>query len=121
MQLQNDFRDRDVQLVAISVSQGEEDGLAAMKAHAQKSESSTSRTCRTSRKSPAERTAQKTPEAFVLDRDRKVVYVGGIDDSWADATAVKKPYLRDAIEAALDGRTPAVPETRPTGCGIEYQ
>jgi peroxiredoxin len=121
IQLQNEFKNRDVQLIAISVSQGEEDNLAAMKAHAQERKFNFPYLSDLTQLSGRAYGAQKTPEAFVLDRDRKVVYIGGVDDSWADTTAVKKTYLRDAIEAALDGRSPAVQETRPTGCGIEYQ
>jgi hypothetical protein len=56
----------------------------------------------------------------VLDGQRRVVYMGAIDDSWDDEQAVERPYLREAIEAVLEGNTPRWEETRATGCEIEY-
>ncbi len=49
--------------------------------------------------------AERTPEVFLFDRDRRLVYHGAIDDS-RDETAVHAQYLRDALEAVLAGRTP---------------
>ena len=60
-----------------------------------------------------------TPEAFVLDKERKVVYLGGIDDN-SQAGEVKKAYLSDAIEAALAGKTAATGEAPAIGCRIRY-
>jgi hypothetical protein len=64
--------------------------------------------------------ARQTPTALVLDGDRKMGYMGAIDDHWEDAGGVERDYLRDAIEALLGGRKVAVPETRPQGCEIPY-
>jgi peroxiredoxin len=61
-----------------------------------------------------------TPEFFVLDRQRKVVYMGGMDDSSNPAT-VKANYLAPAVEAALSGRQPETPEAPAIGCRIRYQ
>lgn len=60
-----------------------------------------------------------TPEFFVLDRDRKVVYMGGMDDN-SDPDAVKKNYLEPAIEAAMNKTVPAVKETVAIGCRVRY-
>lgn len=62
-----------------------------------------------------------TPTAFVLRPDRRLVYLGAIDDDWNDADEVKHRYLRDALEAALAGREPKVRETKPVGCPIAYR
>ena len=43
-----------------------------------------------------------TPEFFVLNRKRQVVYMGGMDDS-SNAGQVKNNYLEPAVEAALAG------------------
>jgi hypothetical protein len=56
----------------------------------------------------------------VLDGDRKIAYMGAIDDSWEDAGRVERDYLRDAIEALLAGQKVPVAETRPQGCEIPY-
>ncbi|MEZ6109286.1 MAG: redoxin domain-containing protein [Pirellulaceae bacterium] len=60
--------------------------------------------------------ASVTPQIFVLDGDRKVAFTGPFDDDMA------KPgvnYVRDAVNALLDGREPAVTSARPFGCRIK--
>jgi hypothetical protein len=42
-----------------------------------------------------------------------------LDDNQSEARATKQ-YLRDAVDAVLKGESPAVDETRPQGCGIQY-
>ena len=64
--------------------------------------------------------ASVTPEVFVLDKDRKIVYLGAIDDNLQTAK-VEKKYLENALDALLAGKTIATSETRPTGCSIEYK
>lgn len=63
------------------------------------------------------------PQAFVLDRDGRLVYRGAIDNAW-EAVGRRRPraekhYLADAIAAAVDGKTAAVAETTPVGCLFE--
>jgi peroxiredoxin len=60
-----------------------------------------------------------TPEFFVLSRERKIVYMGGMDDS-SDPAAVKTNYLEPAIVAALKGELPATKEAVARGCRIRY-
>ncbi len=60
-----------------------------------------------------------TPEFFVLDKDRKIVYMGGLDDN-SDPSQVKNKYLEPAIEAALQGTAPTVAETVARGCRVRY-
>ena len=64
--------------------------------------------------------ATRTPEVFLFDRDRRLVYHGAIDDN-RDADAVERHYLRDALEAVLAGRGPALAETPPVGCSVKYR
>jgi peroxiredoxin len=63
--------------------------------------------------------AQRTPEVFVLDGDRRVAYHGAIDDD-ADLERASVAYLREALDAVLDGRDPDRPETAPVGCTIKW-
>jgi thiol-disulfide isomerase/thioredoxin len=60
-----------------------------------------------------------TPHAFLFDRDRKLQYVGAIDDS-ERVQHVKRRYLRDALDALLDGRTPEIQKTRAVGCSVKW-
>jgi hypothetical protein len=64
--------------------------------------------------------AERTPEVFVVDGDGRVAYHGAIDDSRepADVTAT---WLRDALDAVLEGRAPATAETAPVGCTIKWR
>jgi peroxiredoxin len=64
--------------------------------------------------------SERTPEVFVFDRDRRLVYHGAIDDS-RDEDAVQRNYLREAIEAALRGIDPPEAETPPVGCSVKYR
>ncbi len=63
--------------------------------------------------------ATNTPQFFVLDKDREIRYMGSMDDSQNEAR-VKHQYLRDAVDALLAGKQIEVKETKPFGCGIQY-
>ena len=63
--------------------------------------------------------ATRTPEAFLFDKDGKLVYHGAIDDS-QDANAVKVHFLQDAITASTASQAVAVKETKFVGCGIKF-
>jgi thiol-disulfide isomerase/thioredoxin len=65
--------------------------------------------------------ATRTPEAFLFDGEGKLVYHGTIDDNYKDAGQVTKPYLRDALDALLDGKEIPLAETKALGCGIKFR
>jgi len=60
-----------------------------------------------------------TPEFFVLDHKRRVVYMGAMDDN-PNAGKVKRRHVELAVKASLAGKTPAVKETVPIGCRIRF-
>lgn len=60
-----------------------------------------------------------TPEFVVLNKDRKVIYLGAMDDS-PDGKKITKRYIEDAITASLAGRTPEIAETPAVGCAVRY-
>lgn len=60
-----------------------------------------------------------TPHAFLFDGERKLRYVGAIDDS-ERPQHVTKQYLRDAIDALLAGKEPAVTQTKVVGCSVKW-
>jgi peroxiredoxin len=64
--------------------------------------------------------ATRTPEFFVLDKERKVRYHGAMDDSVMNETKVSKNYIKLAVDALLAGKEVETPETRAQGCGIAY-
>jgi len=61
-----------------------------------------------------------TPEFFVLNPMRNVVYMGAFDDSPA-ADKVKIRHVENAVSAALTGKLPVVRETVPIGCRIRIE
>ena len=64
--------------------------------------------------------AKWTPEFYVFNRDRKLIYRGAFDDK-TDPKQAKINYVALAIEAALAGKTPAVTETPAVGCAVRYE
>jgi peroxiredoxin len=59
-----------------------------------------------------------TPHAFIFDEQRKLRYVGRIDDS--DVKAVKSHDARNAIDALLAGQPVPVEKTRVFGCSTKW-
>ncbi|HEY2159030.1 MAG TPA: thioredoxin family protein [Isosphaeraceae bacterium] len=64
--------------------------------------------------------ATRTPEFFVLDKERKVRYHGALDNSVMNETKVTKNYIKGAVDALLAGKEVETPETQAQGCGIAY-
>src|ERR1039458_3628980 len=63
--------------------------------------------------------ATRTPEAFLFDKDGKLVYHGAIDDS-QEAGGVTKHFLQDALTASTAGQAVPVKETKFRPCGNEF-
>jgi len=64
--------------------------------------------------------AERTPECFVFDADRRLVYHGMVDDN-REEELVTRHYLRDAIAAALAGEQAPVADTEPVGCTVKWR
>jgi peroxiredoxin len=120
VRLANDYQDKGVEIVAINVNKDEANQLPAMKERAEEKGFTFAYLFDPSQQIARDYAATVTPHAFVLNQDRKVVYVGAIDDNQNEA-AVQKQHLRDAIDATLAGQTPEVASTEPAGCGIKYE
>jgi peroxiredoxin len=59
-----------------------------------------------------------TPQVFVFDRERRLRYVGRIDDS--DVKEVQSHDTRNAIDALLAGKPVPVERTRVFGCSTKW-
>ena len=64
--------------------------------------------------------ATYTPEFFVLDQERKIVYMGAMDDNPVESKA-KMNYVEQAVDAVLSGAAPEVQETVAIGCTVRYK
>ena len=63
--------------------------------------------------------AMCTPHAFLLDEERRLRYMGRIDDS-RNPERVTASDLRNAIDDLLGKRSVKVSETTPFGCSIVW-
>ncbi len=64
--------------------------------------------------------ASKTPHVYIVSKpEMKVEYIGAIDDSSRDASAVKVKYVETVVDELLAGKTPSITETRAIGCSIK--
>lgn len=116
----DDYRDKGVEFVAISVSRQASDQLPQMKRRASDSGFNFPYLIDTSQKIAKAYGATCTPHVFVLDQQRRIAYMGKIDDHLDDSKVTER-FLRDAVDALLAGKLPEVAETRQVGCDIEYE
>jgi len=111
--------DSKVGVVAINVNKIKEDQLPAMKKRAESKKFPFPYIYDETQQIAKDFGAVFTPEVYVLNRDRKIVYMGAIDDH-SDAKLATKHYLQQAVEAALEGKAPAETEVVPIGCRVRY-
>jgi hypothetical protein len=121
--IQDDFAARGVRLVAVSSNDARgypEDSFGEMKARAAREGFTFDYLYDESQGLARALAAERTPEVFVFDRDRKLRYHGAIDDN-RDPPSVRTQYLRDALGAVLVAGKPPVPESEPVGCSVKYR
>lgn len=115
-----DYKDKGVQVVAINVNNIEADRLPKMKERAEEKGFDFPYLYDSSQKTGRAYGATVTPHVFVLDQNRKIAYMGAVDDENHPAR-VKRRYLRDAVDALLQGSQPEVKESLQRGCTILYE
>jgi thiol-disulfide isomerase/thioredoxin len=115
----NDYKDKGVKVVGIAVSTMAGDKLPGIKNYMSEHKSNYIYGYDESQAIGKAYGATKTPQFFVLDKERKIRYTGAMDDNGRE-DKVSKTYLRDAVDAVLKGETVPVEETRAMGCGIGY-
>lgn len=113
------YKDTGVQLVAISVSTYEADLMPEMKKRAAAKKYSFPYLQDTTQQVGKAYGATNTPSVFVLNAQRKIAYMGRIDDS-LHPEKVTERYLEAAIDSVLKGDEPEIAETKPLGCEIIY-
>jgi thiol-disulfide isomerase/thioredoxin len=116
----NDYKSKGVRVVGIAVSSIPGDSIPGIKEYTKERKSNYVYGFDEGQTVGKAYGATKTPQFFVLDKERKIRYTGAMDDS-QNETKVSKTYLRDAVDAVLKGETPAVTETRAVGCGVAYK
>lgn len=121
--LQRTLADRGVRIVAISSNDAvayPADSFDAMVEHAREAGYEFDYLYDESQEVARALGSERTPEAFVFDADRRLVYHGLVDDN-REESLVTTHYLGDAIEAALAGEAPAIADTTPVGCTVKWR
>lgn len=62
-----------------------------------------------------------TPEFYVYNESRILVYHGRIDDSPKDPKAVKQEFLKEVLKDLLANKVPRFEQTSAIGCSIKWK
>lgn len=65
--------------------------------------------------------AQCTPDIYLFDKEKRLVYHGRIDDNWKDESSVIREDLKDAINAVIAGDPVEVKQFPSMGCSIKWR
>ena len=124
VELQGDYRDKGVVLVAINPNDDKnypEDSFENMKIRAREKGFNFPYLRDESQEVARAYGAERTPEVFVFDEKQTLRYHGRIDDNVYEPKQVRQPYLRDALDALLRGRKVPLEETEPVGCTVKWK
>ncbi len=120
--LQKDYKEKGVQVIAVNVNNLPADRMDKMKVRAEEKGFNFPYLYDASQKIGHDYGAEVTPHVFVLDKARKVVYIGAVDDN-NNMGSVQKKFARQALDAVLAGQdVPAFNEKliKARGCTIKY-
>jgi len=124
VQIQADYADKGVQLVAINANDATkypDDSFPKMKERAREKGFNFPYLYDETQEVARAYGAERTPEVFLFDKDGILRYHGAIDDNYENPNAVRRHYLREALDAVLAGQTPPITETRPVGCTVKWR
>jgi peroxiredoxin len=122
--IQSDFGNKGIGLIAINPNdsdQYEDDSFEKMKNRAQDKGFNFPYVRDEDQTTAKAYGASHTPEIFLFNKERKLVFHGKIDDNWKDEQKVNAMYLRDAIKELLAGKEISVPETFTIGCTVKWK
>jgi peroxiredoxin len=117
--LAQEFDTDKMRIVAISVSRNPAEGLDRMAVRAKDKMYRWPYLIDESQFTGRQYGATVTPQFFVLDQARKIAYMGAFDDD-LKGTAVKRPYVADAVRNLLEGKPIDPVDTLAKGCEIEF-
>jgi len=122
--LAHDYADRGVRVLAINPNDATRyprDSIEAMRARVQGGEFDGVPYLRDESQAVARAyDAETTPDVFVLDDAGLLRYRGAPDADYEDPSQ-RAIFLRDALDAILDGRDPEPAQTPPVGCSIKWR
>ncbi|MGI9233148.1 MAG: thioredoxin family protein [Woeseiaceae bacterium] len=120
-----DYASRGVSIVAINsndISKHPSDSPAKMKAEAEASGYTFPYLFDESQEVAKAFRAACTPDFYVFDEGRRLIYRGQLDDSRpSNAKPIDGHDLRAALDATLDSKPPVAPQKASIGCNIKWQ
>lgn len=122
--IQADYKEKGVQVITINSNdsdQYEDDSFEMMKVRSNEKDFNFPYLRDEDQSAARAYGATHTPQTFVFNQNRKLVYEGKIDDNWQDENKVSVKYLRNAIDEMLSSREVSVPETFSIGCTIKWK
>ncbi|MCL5128828.1 thioredoxin family protein [Algibacter sp. L4_22] len=119
--LHNEYAPKGYPVIAINPNspENEKEGYAAMQTRAKEKGFPFAYLVDEGQKIYPQYGAVRTPHVFLLDADRKVQYIGTIDDNAKSAEDVKVKFLENAISALENGTKPSPEITKAIGCPIK--
>ena len=131
VELVEQFKDQDVRIVGFAVNHRDDDRLPAMKEHARNAGYNFTYVYDESQQLGRDLGATRTPEYYVFNSERALVYMGLLTNSPARKTRSGEIsfingeptdfYAANAIAATLEGQPVNPAETRAHGCTVEYE
>ncbi|MFW5920917.1 MAG: thioredoxin family protein [Polyangiales bacterium] len=123
VQLQRDYADRGVRLVAINpnVATHPDDGFEQMKRRAEQKGFNFPYLADEAQEVSRAYDAACTPDIYVLGPDRTLVCQTRLDDNWQDPSAVGRHDLREILDATLEGKPLPFESTPSMGCSIKWK
>lgn len=129
IQLQKDFAQHQVQLIAISSNdavQYPQDSFDRMKERAQTKGFNFPYLYDADQSVARNYGAERTPHIYVMGKDIngwRVIYQGTIDDNanYKEPKPVTRKFAEEAIWKGLEGDMKGIPDTVPVGCSIKWK
>jgi len=118
--LTKEFESRKVSVIAVNVNKIPEDSFEAMKKRAKSQGFNFPYLYDETQQIAKDYGATYTPEVFVLDRQRKIAYMGALDDS-PNPKKVGARHVADALTELLANKQPKLSETVAIGCRIRME
>ena len=121
IELHNEYAAKGYSVIAINPNspENESEGFEAMQKRAAEKEFPFVYLVDEGQKIYPEYGAVRTPHVFLLDQDKKVQYIGAIDDNAKSPEDVKVKFLEDAIAALEKGEAPNPNITKAIGCPVK--
>lgn len=124
IELQADYADKGVQVVAINPNDAKnypDDSYDAMKVRAAEKGFNFPYLHDETQEVARAYDAACTPDIFVFDKNRALLYNGRIDDNWKEHDKVTRNDLRAVLDAALEGKSVDFDHVPSMGCSIKWK